>query len=66
MNFNNSAYKKFENEIRRALEAKEDVGPVKVKFTRKDPKNPRPDTVEVEYTINGVIKVRPFENKHGS
>ncbi len=64
-NFNNSAYKKFENVIRKALEDDKNVGPVKVRFTRKDPNSPRPDTVEVEYTIDGVTRVRPFENKAG-
>jgi len=64
-NFNNSAYKTFENEIRRALDEGKDVGPITVKFVRKDPKNPRPDEVEVTYTIDGNPETIPFKNEHG-
>ncbi len=64
-NFSNSAYKKFENVIRKALEEGKDVGPVKVKFIRKDPKSPRPDTVEVSYSINGKKTTIPFKNEAG-
>lgn len=64
-NFNNSAYKSFENEIRRALEAGEDVGPISVKFSRTDPSNPRPDKVSVAYMKNGRQIVVPFINING-
>jgi hypothetical protein len=65
-NFNNSGYKKVENEIRGALERGENVGPVKVEFIRADPKSVRPDRVIVTYTINGVQKTKPFTNRAGN
>ena len=64
-NFNNSAYKQFENEIRRALEAGEDVGPVKVKFVRADPASVRPDGVSVTRTIRGRTETIRFDNQPG-
>jgi hypothetical protein len=63
--FNNSDYKIFENEIRRALDAGENVGPVTVRFIRPNPANPRPDRVIVEYSIGGTIIRRPFLNQAG-
>ena len=63
--FNNSEYRTFENDIRRALEAKENVGPVTVRFIRPDPANPRPTSVEVTYTINGQPTTIPFRNERG-
>ncbi|PST17643.1 hypothetical protein C7U61_18650 [Rhizobium sp. JAB6] len=64
-NFNNGAYKSWENEISGALKNGDDVGTVTVTFGRSDPNNARPDTLEVEYKINGVTQVRQFENKPG-
>jgi hypothetical protein len=64
-NFNNSGYKKFENEIRDALKNGDDVGAVTVKFRRSDPNAARPDALRVEYTINGETKTRRFINEHG-
>ncbi len=64
-NFNNSSYKKFENEIRRALEAKEDVGPVSVRFIRNDPKNPRPDGLQVDFMIDGKPRSIEYKNEAG-
>lgn len=64
-NFNNSAYKKFENNIRNALDEGSAVGPVKVKFVRNNPNSPRPDGVIVEFTIDGRTTTRPFENEAG-
>jgi hypothetical protein len=61
--FNNSEYKVFENEIRRALDAGESVGPVTVRFVRPDPANPRPSGVNVTYTIGGRTRTIPFENQ---
>jgi filamentous hemagglutinin len=61
--FNNSEYKVFENEIRRALDAGESVGPVTVRFVRPDPANPRPSGVNVTYTIGGRTRIIPFENQ---
>jgi filamentous hemagglutinin len=63
--FNNGAYKSWENEISGALKNGDDVGTVTVTFGRSDPNNARPDTLRVEYTINGVTKVQKFENKPG-
>jgi hypothetical protein len=64
-NFNNSGYKKFENEIRNALKNGDDVGPVTVKFQRKDPNSARPDALRVEYTINGTRFRKEFKNQKG-
>jgi hypothetical protein len=64
-NFNNSSYKRVENEIRGALERGENVGPVKVEFIRADPKSARPDGVRVTYTINGERKRKTFKNAPG-
>ncbi|MFC7369820.1 DNA/RNA non-specific endonuclease, partial [Vreelandella zhaodongensis] len=64
-NFNNSAYKRWENEITRSLQNGDEVGNVTVHLNRADPYNPRPDSVRVEYTINGEIKVRNFRNQAG-
>lgn len=62
-NFNNSAYKKWENELRGALKDGDQVGMVKVKFDRSNPANIRPDSVEIEYSINGKIKNKFFKNE---
>ena len=64
-NFNNSAYKRFENQIRRALDAGDNVGPVTVRFIRSDPSNPRPDRLDVTRTINGRTITIPFRNQAG-
>lgn len=62
-NFNNSAYKKWENEMRNALKDGDQVGMVKVKFDRSNPANIRPDSVEIEYSINGKVKNKFFKNE---
>nr|WP_269093497.1 MULTISPECIES: DNA/RNA non-specific endonuclease [unclassified Photobacterium] len=64
-NFNNSAYKRWENEINRALQNGDNVGSVKVRLNRADPNNPRPDSLEVEYQINGRTYTKEFENQAG-
>ena len=68
-NFNNSAYKQFENVIHKALEAEANggpkVGPVKVKFVRNPPGNPRPSEVEVTYRIGDKETTVPFKNQAG-
>ncbi|MGY4751937.1 DNA/RNA non-specific endonuclease [Pannonibacter sp. Q-1] len=64
-NFNNSAYKRWENEITRALQNGDDVGNVTVRLNRADPYNPRPDSIEIEYQINGRTFTRDFENQAG-
>uniref|UniRef100_A6W0N7 Type VII secretion system protein EssD-like domain-containing protein n=1 Tax=Marinomonas sp. (strain MWYL1) TaxID=400668 RepID=A6W0N7_MARMS len=64
-NFNNSGYKKFENEIRDALKNGDHVGPVTVKFQRTEPSTARPDALRVEYIINGKRFRKEFKNQHG-
>ena len=64
-NFNNSGYKTWENEITRSLQRGDDVGNVVVRFQRSDPHNPRPDSVEIEYQINGNKKRKQFRNQQG-
>jgi hypothetical protein len=64
-NFNNSGYKKFENEIRDALKNDDNVGPVTVKFKRTDPNAARPDAMRVEYIINGKLFRKEFKNQYG-
>ncbi|MCW8890301.1 MAG: hemagglutinin repeat-containing protein, partial [Sedimenticola sp.] len=64
-NFNNSAYKAWENKIATHLKKGDDVGPIKVNFFRKNPTSARPDSLIVEYTINGLTKKVPFKNQHG-
>ncbi|WP_295857394.1 hemagglutinin repeat-containing protein, partial [uncultured Xylophilus sp.] len=63
--FNNSAYKRWENEIKGALNNGDQVGPVTVRFSRTDPASPRPDSLIIDYLVNGVPKQRFFENKAG-
>lgn len=62
-NFNNSAYKKWENEIRGALKNGEQVGKVKVQFDRSNPTNIRPDSLKIDYSINGVKLRKTFTNE---
>ncbi|WP_373476334.1 DNA/RNA non-specific endonuclease [Sphingorhabdus sp.] len=64
-NFNNKEYKTFENEIRRALVAGEDVGAVKVIFKRSNPNDVRPTELRVEYTIGGRKTIERFKNENG-
>lgn len=64
-NFNNSAYRRWENEITRSLQNGDDVGNVTVRLNRADPHNPRPDSVRIEYSINGETRVRNFRNEAG-
>ena len=64
-NFNNSAYKRWENEIKGALNNGDQVGSVTVHFNRTDPTLARPDSLVIDYSINGVPKQRFFENKAG-
>jgi hypothetical protein len=64
-NFNNGAYKKWEQEITNSLNAGDNVGNVTVRFNRPDPYNPRPDSLRVEYNINGETRVMNFRNEAG-
>jgi len=63
--FNNSAYRRWENEITRALQNGDEVGPVTVRFERADPRAARPDVVDIVFSINGVPDRRRFLNLHG-
>src|SRR5690606_20904273 len=63
--FNNSEYKKWENGIRNALRKGDDVGPVTVRFERADPNSPRPDSLDIEYAINGKFYTINFRNRPG-
>ncbi len=65
-NFNNSAYKKYyENKVTKANTDGQKVENVTVKFTRNDPSSPRPDKLEVTFTIDGKKTVQEFDNLHG-
>lgn len=66
-NFNNSAYKKyFENVLKKANKNGQSVDNVTVRFTRNDPSSPRPDELEVKFSIDGVLQTPvKFKNKHG-
>ncbi|WEV49318.1 hypothetical protein OZX61_02185 [Acinetobacter sp. ESL0695] len=64
LNFNNSAYKVyFENVVRNANKDGTIIDNVTVKFTRNDPKSSRPDQIIVVYTIGAERKTVEFENK---
>ncbi len=64
-NFNNSAYKVYyENVVKKAMNDPNNVvGETTVKFTRSNPKSPRPDELELTYRINGEETTVKFENK---
>ncbi|WP_171500277.1 DNA/RNA non-specific endonuclease, partial [Acinetobacter portensis] len=62
-NFNNSAYKTWENEIRTALKNGKKVEKITVKFDRSNAANIRPNSLVVEYNIDGVNLRKTFENK---
>lgn len=66
-NFNNSAYKKYyENVVTRANKNGQSVDNVTIKFNRSDPSSPRPDELEVKFSIDGVLQ-QPvkFKNEYG-
>ncbi|WP_405044730.1 hemagglutinin repeat-containing protein [Phyllobacterium sp. 1468] len=62
-NFNSGAYKRWENEITRALKNGDTVGSITVQFERSNPYNARPDALRIEYNINGVPETRRFVNR---
>ncbi len=64
-NFNSSSYRRWENEITSALQNGNDVGNVTVRFGRSNPNSARPDSVDIEYSINGVPETRSFLNQAG-
>ena len=64
-NFNNSAYKKFENEISSAMRAGNLDGPIVIKFTRSNPNSARPDRLTIDYSVNGESVRRRFNNSAG-
>jgi filamentous hemagglutinin len=61
-NFDNSAYKKWENEIRNALEKGTKVDNVAIKFNRSTSSNARPDSLRVTDNIGGVPRTKDFLN----
>lgn len=63
--FNNSEYRVWENDITRAMQRGDDIGPVTINFGRSNPNSARPDTIEIEFSINGNVEVRQFENIAG-
>ncbi|MBO0612730.1 DNA/RNA non-specific endonuclease [Thiothrix fructosivorans] len=62
-NFNNSMYKKWENEIRSSFSNGDRVGAVTVKFNRNDNTSARPDSLVIEYSINNIPKRKSFNNE---
>lgn len=64
-NFNNSAYKRWENEIKGALNKGDNVGSVTVRFNRADPASTRPDNLIIDYSINGEKMRKSFRNEAG-
>lgn len=64
-NFNNSAYRKFENEIRGAIDTGRLSGSIRVSFTRADVSSARPDALLVEYSIDGIKYSKYFRNEAG-
>lgn len=63
-NFNNSAYKKyFENIVSKALKEGKSVE-VNTKFIRNDPSSARPDKLEIQFSVDGVKQSKiKFDNK---
>ncbi len=64
-NFNNSAYKRWEIEIKNGLKSGDQVGPVTVRFSRADSGSPRPDSLVIDYSINGIKMRKSFKNEAG-
>ncbi|WP_185814554.1 hemagglutinin repeat-containing protein [Xanthomonas sp. SS] len=64
-NFNNSAYKKWENDVKASLKKGDEVGAVAVRFSRDNPASARPDALIVEYSINGKLMRKTFRNEAG-
>ncbi|MCD5330483.1 DNA/RNA non-specific endonuclease [Chromobacterium piscinae] len=64
-NFNNSAYKKWENEIKRALKEGSMVDAVSIKFSRSNIASPRPDSLFIDYLIDGKKFRKSFRNEAG-
>lgn len=64
-NFNNSAYKRWENQIKGALNNGDQVGSVTVRFNRVDPASARPDSLVIDYSINGTKMRKSFRNEAG-
>ena len=62
MNFNNSEFKIFENMIDANLDK---VERVKITLIRSSPNDPRPDSLDVEYVIDGVVSRTTFRNEPG-
>jgi hypothetical protein len=61
-NFNNGAYKRWENEIFSRIE---NVEVIRIVFKRKKPSDPRPDSMRITYEIDGKNFTRDFGNNAG-
>lgn len=64
-NFNNSAYKRWETEIKKGLNNGDQVGAVTVRFSRTDPVSARSDSLVIDYSINGTKMRKSFRNEAG-
>ncbi|MGH8383470.1 filamentous hemagglutinin N-terminal domain-containing protein [Pseudomonas sp.] len=64
-NFNNSAYKRWEMGIKSALNSGDQVGSVTVRFSRANPASARPDSLVIDYSINGEKMRKSFRNEAG-
>jgi len=64
-NFNNSAFKRWEMEIKGALKGGDKVDSVTVRFSRVDPASARPDSLVIDYSINGEKMRKSFRNEAG-
>lgn len=64
-NFNNSAFKRWEMGIKGALKGDGQVGSVTVRFSRTDPTSARPDSLVIDYSINGEKMPKSFRNEAG-
>lgn len=51
--------------IKRALDSGDQVGAVTVRFTRGDPASARPDSLVIDYSVNGEKMRRSFKNEAG-
>ena len=51
--------------MKRALERGDNVGPVNIKVNRSHPGNVRPDSLDLNYEINGKPYRKKFTNQYG-
>ena len=60
--FNNSAYRKWENDIRRNIGR---VGRIRIKIIREDPASQKVDKLKILYVKDGELVLKEFQNKPG-